>query len=256
MVNRIRLRQLIKKTIQVHKQAEQLAAARFQPAPAPLTDKPQPLFFEESNEIIKGVLDWLINAPVVNAAGWILGEENRVHPVTNHDSIGPGNVVETELGLQHPGEYGLQHPCLVLRKKGPLLSVVPLTSQDCGKGVIVTDTHIAQHPVLNQDEYHWRVEFQTPGSAKWSVALLEQLRTVSTGRVLFMWVHQGQPLRVHDNVLTAIHRKLAELLAPTIITQLSKTRERNKRLVKDLKKLQDTNRQLREKLNNSGSAAD
>lgn len=196
------------------------------------------------------------------AAHWLLYQHRWLDRASRVSGIHVGNIVEVDLGVNYRGEYSLRHPCIVLRKAGPLVTVVPMTSQQPGRGVaIVSGTVVFPKITRKADEVNlYRIEFNTPGKVGHiSVALVEQIRTVAVERILSKRVdHTKSDVTVPQLVLFTIHRQLVDMASPSVASEMNRlrttltivNRKKNKLLVR-IKKAESKVAALEEDLERS-----
>lgn len=222
-------------------------------ATAPLTaQKEQPEFWEQYAEIVGSLTGWVARTDVRQAANLLLHLDRWLHQNRSRLDVRPGNIVEVELGTNFEHEYSFCHPCILLRRQGPVLTVIPLTSQDSGRGVYIDDTTnppTVLPPTDGSFKYRWRVEFILPSYAYRSVALIEQTRVASINRVVKVWKNQmtGDVLCVPVPVMHEIERVLCKALVPSVAAQADGKNQLLHRLKETQARLAKTETALRER---------
>lgn len=185
-------------------------------------DKPVPHFMNEFSQTLMDLTKKLAKETLGTAAHWLLHQHHWLNPQRRVSNIRIGDVVEFDLGVNYSGEFSYRHACIVLYKFGPLMTVVPLTSQGSGNGVVVAGGIIAPKPMNSDPKYLYRIEFEAPWSpGKWSVALVEQVRTISAERALFKWLDGARDARVPTEVLRAVQQRLVMMAAPLVYDMLA-----------------------------------
>lgn len=210
------------------------------PASKGTTDKPQPDFWFEAAEVQHDIIRWLASSRRDFAAGWLLDQARRLRHTRPTPKVRPGQIAEVEFGVGYRGEFAFTHPCVVLKKQGDHLTVIPLTSQSDGRGVVV-DGGIVRPPQDPVKTNQWRIEFTLPGAAKTSAALIEQVRSISQLRLVKRWEQGGgNPLKVPETALEVIHERLVAYVGSHFRDKYAALERQYRRAKRDIRKLKQT----------------
>jgi len=160
-------------------------------------------------------VDWLI------AKSEMVLKEAVFSP-SNLKSYSRGEVVCVDLGYNVGNEYGGLHYVLVLRdssKTNPVLNVVPLTSFKINKEKLdnlgveneedLTDEQIKTF--VHRDSLYLGNINGLPSSEKKSIALVNQIITISKIRIISPKSHKQPIVKVDNDILDAIDEKVFAL---------------------------------------------